>query len=193
MAIRCFCLHNSKKCSNFAGDLQLNMVNKLFHKINPVQRRVIYITIAILATIPLLIKPVFTFQSDIGMNYERVYSMSMTRFTLTLTDLETGFSHVKGKQSVVGLLCCAIAMTGCTILCGVWYYRRRLLKKICNITIFFAILYYLFMVFYAMLLMDQFSATLWPNWVAFMPIIVLEMMLLVRRNISKQMKASRER
>jgi hypothetical protein len=125
------------------------------------------------------------------MNYERVYSMTPSTFTLTLTDLETGFSHVKGTESVAGLLWCAVAMLAGCVLCGVWYYRRRLLKKLCSITIFFAVFYYLLMLFYALLLMEQYSATLWPNWAAFMPLIVLEMMLLIRRNVSNQMRSSK--
>lgn len=157
------------------------------------QRRVVYIVVALVATIVLFFKPVFTFQPDTGINYERVHSMTLTTYTMTLTDLETGFSHVAKQRSVAGLLVCSIAMLIGCIACGIWYYRRRLLKKICNVTIFFAVLYYLLMLYYAIVLMDDYSATLWPNWVAFMPIIVLEMMLLVRRNISKQMEASRER
>lgn len=157
------------------------------------QRRIVYIAIAFLASLLLFFKPVFTFQSDTGMIYERSFSMSLSTFTLTLTDLETGFSHVKAQKSVAGLLVCTIAMFLGTVSCGVWYYRRRLLKKLCNITIFFTVLYYLFMLYYAIYLMDTYFATLWPNWAAFMPVIVLEMMLLIRRNVSKQLESIRER
>ena len=169
------------------------MQNESLENIRFIRRRIVYIAIALVATIVLFFKPVFTFQSDTGINYERTYSMSVTTFTMTLTDLETGFTHVARQRSVAGLLCCAIAMCIGCIACGVWYYRRRLLKKLCNITLFFAVLYYLFMLYYAIVLTDDYSATLWPNWAALMPVIVLEMMLLVRRNISKQMDASQER
>ena len=148
-------------------------------------RRWIYMAVAIAASILLLNKPVFSFQEDIGIIYVRSFSMNATTFFVTQTELRTGAQQIVSTRSVHGLYYCAIILLIGSSLCFLCFFDERWRTSIAIITAVVAGIYYIFLVYYAIIIAQDYYATLYPNIVAIMPALILEAMLLVRRNIAR--------
>ncbi len=166
------------------------MASKIYKILKePLVRHFIFVLAAIVATAFLPSKPIFSFQSDKGIIYERSFSMDRHQFVVTQTDLATGAEHVTATMSVNGLYYCYLGMLFGSIACMLCFFSRRKTVKVCHFVIAVAGLYYGLAVFYALRIADQYYATLFPTITIILPAIVIQMMLLTRRNI---LRATRE-
>ena len=146
-------------------------------------RRWIYMLIAIGASMFLLSHPVFSFKEDQGIIYIRSFSMDKTTFYVTQTELKTGAEHITATMSVKGLYYCNWAMLLGCILCFFCFFSFSWRMRLALITAFIAGIYYVLMVFYALRMSDNHYATLYPNVIALLPAVVLQMMVFLRHNI----------
>ena len=150
-------------------------------------RRWAYMAVAILAAVILLHHPVCNFLDDKGIIYVRSFSMTQEEFVVTQTDLHTQVSNITAKMSVKGLYYCIEAMIAGTILCFLCFFSDRWRIIIAVITAFIAGFYYVILVYYISKIAELHYATVYPNFMAILPAIVCQMMLLIRRNIYDQM------
>lgn len=146
-------------------------------------RRWIYMVVAIVAAALLPVKPVFSFLEDKGIIYVRSFSMDQREFVVTQTELATGAEQVTSTMSVKGLYYCQRAMLLGTILCFLCFYHYRWRIALCSIVAVICGIYYALMAIYAMRMADMHFTTLYPNWPAILPALVLQMMLMTRRNV----------
>jgi hypothetical protein len=146
-------------------------------------RRWAYMAVAILASALLFLKPVFSFGDDKGIIYVRSFQMDRTHFWVTQTELETGIEHVTAVMSVKWLDRCNKIMLWGSILCLLCFFNNQWRFWIALATSLAAGVYYLFMAYYAMKISDLHYATLYPTVMAILPAIVLQMMVLVQRNV----------
>jgi len=160
------------------------MINK---RANTMHKRLIYLAVAIIASAVLFLKPVFSFQDDSGIKYVRHFSMTNTDFVETLTPFDTTTHASIVKMPVRGLLYCNILMLCGSILCLLSFFDEQKQIWICIITSVFVGAYYVMMIWYAIRISDVFFATLYPNYMAILPIVVLQMMLMTRREIVHEM------
>ena len=146
-------------------------------------RRIIYMTVAIVASAMLFTRPVFKFQEDKGIIYIRSFSMDEKVFEVTQTEIETNITKVVNTVSVKGLYFCNIAMLCGSILCFLCFFSRRWRMRIAIGTAVAAGVYYAFMAYYALMMVDSHYATLYPSFMAILPAIVMQMMVMTRHNI----------
>ena len=147
-------------------------------------RRWIYMSIAIIAAALLGTRPVFNFQSDTGMLYTRSFSMEdQKQFVVTQRELSTGAEEVAAILSVKGLYYCSKAMLWGSMLCLLCFFSYRGRMTLIFVTVAAAGLFYILMIVYAIRMTDQHYATLYPNFAAIWPAIVLQAMLLTRSNM----------
>ena len=146
-------------------------------------RRWAYMVVAIVAAGVLPMKPVFNFQEDKGIIYIRSFSMDKEMFYVTQTELSTGASEVVSTKSVAGLYYCARTMYYLCILCLLCFFSNKWRMWICVITAVCAGAYYILMLYYAVTITDNFYTTLYPTYMALLPAVVLQMMILVRQNV----------
>ena len=140
--------------------------------------------VAIAAAALLGTRPIFNFQSDRGILYTRSFSMEDQKlFVVTQTELRTGAEEVAATMSVKGLYYCSRAMLWGSILCLLCFFSYRGRMSMIYATIAAAGIFYVLMLVYAMRMSDQHYATLYPNFAAVLPAVVLQAMILVRRNI----------
>ena len=150
-------------------------------------RRWIYISIAIIAAALLGTRPVFNFQSDTGILYTRSFSMEdQKQFVVTQRELSTGAEEVAAIMSVKGLYYCSKAMLWGSILCLLCFFSYRGRMTLIFVTVAAAGLFYILMIVYAIRMTDQHYATLYPNFAAIWPAIVLQAMLLTRSNMIRE-------
>ena len=150
-------------------------------------RRWIYMAIAIIAAALLGTRPVFNFQSDTGMLYTRSFSMEdQKQFVVTQRELSTGAEEVAAILSVKGLYYCSKAMLWGSILCLLCFFSYRGRMTLIFVTVAAAGLFYILMIVYAIRMTDQHYATLYPNFAAIWPAIVLQAMLLTRSNMIRE-------
>ena len=150
-------------------------------------RRWIYMSIAIIAAALLGTRPVFNFQSDTGILYTRSFSMEdQKQFVVTQRELSTGAEEVAAIMSVKGLYYCSKAMLWGSILCLLCFFSYRGRMTLIFVTIAAAGLFYILMIVYAIRMTDQHYATLYPNFAAIWPAIVLQAMLLTRSNMIRE-------
>ena len=150
-------------------------------------RRWIYMSIAIIAAALLGTRPVFNFQSDTGMLYTRSFSMEdQKQFVVTQRELSTGAEEVAAILSVKGLYYCSKAMLWGSILCLLCFFSYRGRMTLIFVTVAAAGLFYILMIVYAIRMTDQHYATLYPNFAAIWPAIVLQAMLLTRSNMIRE-------
>ena len=150
-------------------------------------RRWIYISIAIIAAALLGTRPVFNFQSDTGILYTRSFSMEdQKQFVVTQRELSTGAEEVAAIMSVKGLYYCSKAMLWGSILCLLCFFSYRGRMTLIFVTVAAAGLFYILMIVYAIRMTDQHYATLYPNFAAVLPAIVLQAMLLTRSNMIRE-------
>ena len=150
-------------------------------------RRWIYMSIDILAAALLGTRPVFNFQCDTGMLYTRSFSMEdQKQFIVTQRELSTGAEEVVEVMSVKGLYYCSKAMLWGSILCLLCFFSYRGRMTLVLFSVATAGLFYILMIVYAYRMTDQHYVTLYPNFAAIWPAIVLQAMLLTRRNIIQE-------
>lgn len=150
-------------------------------------RRWIYMSIAIIAAALLGARPVFNFQSDTGMLYTRSFSMEdQKQFVVTQRELSTGAEEVAAIMSVKGLYYCSKAMLWGSILCLLCFFSYRGRMTLIFVTVAVAGLFYILMIVYAIRMTDQHYVTLYPNFAAIWPAIVLQAMLLTRSNMIRE-------
>ena len=148
-------------------------------------RRWAYMAIAVLASFLLTAGPAFSFLEDRGITYVRSFDMTQKTFFAFQTEIGTANQEIVATMSVKGLYYCYLAMLFSSIgaLLFLMHPKGRLLM--CDIAILAAGIYYVLLVVYALRISDVYFATLAPTWVAFMPAVVLEMMVLTHRNVIK--------
>ena len=146
-------------------------------------RRWIYMVVAIVATVLMPLKPVFSFQEDKGIIYVRSFEMDQKEFHVIQTELATGIRQVTEVMSVKGLYYCYKIMLWGTILALLCFFTRRGRVFICTMVMLVCAAYYVFMIVYALRMSDTYFATLYPNIMSVLPAIVLQMMLLTRHNV----------
>lgn len=150
-------------------------------------RRWIYMSIAIIAAALLGTRPVFNFQSDTGILYTRSFSMEdQKQFVVTQRELSTGAEEVAAIMSVKGLYYCSKAMLWGSILCLLCFFSYRGRMTLIFVTVAAAGLFYILMIVYSIRMTDQHYATLYPNFAAIWPAIVLQAMLLARSNMIRE-------
>lgn len=149
-------------------------------------RRWAYMAIAILASCLLFLKPVFKFNDDKGIIYVRSFDMDQTHFWVTQTELDTGIEHITAVMSVKWLYRINKAMLWGCIICLLCFWSNRWRFWIALITACIAGAYYVFMAYYAMKIAEDHYATLYPTITAFLPAIVLQMMILVQQNVRRE-------
>ena len=150
-------------------------------------RRWIYMSIAIIAAALLGTRPVFNFQSDTGILYTRSFSMEdQKQFVVTQRELSTGAEEVAAIMSVKGLYYCSKAMLWGSILCLLCFFSYRGRMTLIFVTVAAAGLFYILMIVYAIRMTDKHYATLYPNFAAVLPAIVLQAMLLTRSNMIRE-------
>jgi peptidoglycan/LPS O-acetylase OafA/YrhL len=155
-------------------------------------RRWAYMIVAIIATIILLHVPVFSFRDDKGIFYIRSFSMDQTTFYVTQTEIKTGAEEVTATMSVAGLYYCAKAILYLCIITLLCFFNKKWRMTLCVVTAVLAGAYYIVMVYYAMKMTDTHYTTLSPTIYAVLPAIVLQLMLLVRRNVASAIMAHNE-
>ena len=147
-------------------------------------RRWVYMAIAIVAAALMPLKSVFSFQTDRGIIYERSFSMDDRTFYVVQTELDTGKAHLVATMPVKGLHYCYLAMLYGSILCLLCFYPEWRVW-VCVFTAVAAGMYYVLMAYYAVVIAEDYYATLYPNYMAILPAVVLQMMVLTRRNVIK--------
>lgn len=168
------------------------MASKIYKiRKEPLFRHLLFTFVAIVAVALLPSKPVFSFQSDKGIIYERSFSMDRHQFVVTQTDLATGAEHVTDTMSVNGLYYCYLGMLFGSIVCLFGFFSRKGIK-ICHFVIAVAGVYYGLAIFYALRMTDLHYATLFPTITIILPAIVIQMMLLARRNILRAPRNEKE-
>ena len=155
-------------------------------------RRWVYMAIAIVTAALMPTRPVFNFQDDKGIIYVRSFSMDQHTFYVTQTELATGASEVTSTMSVAGLYYCARVLLYLCIACLLCFFSDRWRMWLCIISIVCAGAYYILMMYYAMEITDNFYTTLYPNFMALLPAVVLQMMVLVRQSIARTLMERNE-
>lgn len=145
-------------------------------------RRWCYMLIAIAAAAFLFTRPVFSFQEDKGIIYVRSFSMTQTEFVVTQTELATGAKQVVDTMPIKGLYYCNEVILWGTILCFLCFFKPWRIW-VCNLTAIACGVYYCIMIYYAIQMSDIHYATLYPNLMAIVPAVILEMMIITRHNV----------
>jgi hypothetical protein len=144
-------------------------------------KRAIYMLVAIVASVLLLKTPALSFQGDKGIIYIRNYSMDQKMFYGTQTEIATGLEEVYATMSVKGLYYCSWMLVILTIACFLCSFWSKWRCNICVGAIICASVFYALLIFYALRITDQYNATVYPNWAALLPAIVIQLMILVRK------------
>lgn len=154
--------------------------------------RWIYMVVAIVASVLMLYHPALNFLDDKGIRYVRSFSMTQTEMIVTQTDLETKADTATATMSVKGLYFCVIAMIVGSGLCLLCFFNDRWRIIIAIGTACIAGFYYVLLVYYILQMSDKHYATLYPNYMAILPAIVCQMMLLTRRSIFQEIADTEE-
>lgn len=152
-------------------------------------RRLIYLILAILCSIMPLISPVFHFHSDTGMLYERSYKMSYTTVQTILTEHTTGIYNYGDSLSITKLtITLSLLIVCCIIIFGMNFTYRRYTMWACYAAVAIGVIYYIMLIDLGVQISDDLCATFSPNWSLFFPAISMEMLLMVKLNIEKDIK-----
>ena len=146
--------------------------------------RWLYMILAIIVSALMFKGSVFSFQEDKGIIYIRSFTMDEQVFSVIQTDLHTNVGEVTATMSVSGLYYCNWALLITCIACFLCFFSKRWRMILCIIAVVLAGAYYILMIYYAMQITENHFATLTPNFWAVLPAIVLQLMLIVRRNVS---------
>ena len=142
-----------------------------------------YMLLAIMVCALLFKSTVFSFQEDKGIIYIRSFEMDQQTFSVIQTDMSTQAEEVVATMSVKGLYYCNWAMYITCIACFLCFFSSRWRMALCIIAALLAGAYYILMIIYAIQITEVHFATLTPNLWAVLPAIVLQLMLMVRRNV----------
>jgi len=112
--------------------------------------------------------------------------MDQQTFYVIQTDLKTNVEEVVETMSVKGLYYCNWALLTTCIACFLCFFSSRWRMSLCVLAVIFAGAYYIIMIYYAMQITENYFATLTPNLWAVLPAIVLQLMLIVRRNVLRK-------
>ena len=150
-------------------------------------KRILFMLIAIGASYLLLDIPTLSFHSDTGIIYVRDYSMTTELFTVTQTELKTGVAIVAETMSVKGFKFCAYAMLTFACLAFLCFFNTMWRSILCLFSALSAGLYYGLMIYYSIQIAENHMATVYPNWGAILPFIVILMMELVRKDTTRSL------
>ena len=145
--------------------------------------RWVYIGIAVIASVLLLCRPVFSFQQDKGILYTRHYKIDNKKVTVIQTGLEDHIEYVLETRSIIALHVLGHLMLWSSVAVLLLFFDPIRQHQATLLPIVFAALYYVFVIYYAVDITDRFFATLYPSWPVLMPAVVIEMMVLVRKGI----------
>ena len=152
-------------------------------KLAAMYRRWAYMAVAILATALLTVGPLFSFYSDQGVIFVRTGTINQHEFAILQTEIENGITHVTETMSVEGLYYCYIAMLIGGIVTILCFYHAEARLWACLFTIAAAAGYYICGIYYYMMITNTFFPTIAPTWIAILPAVVIEMMVLTRKNV----------
>lgn len=130
--------------------------------------------------------PLLSFLSDTGMTYVRSFTMNQHTVEQIQTHLQNGSTELVSSMSVSGLWYCYVALLVCCVLCLLCLVDNRRCLQASALTILVAAVYYVLMLVYILLIVNKFCVTFYPNIGVFMPAIVIQMMILLRHNISDE-------
>jgi len=156
------------------------------YKLRAMYRRWLYMILAIVVSALMFKGSVFSFQQDKGILYIRSFAMDQQTFYVIQTDLKTNVEEVVETMSVKGLYYCNWALLTTCIACFLCFFSSRWRMSLCVLAVIFAGAYYIIMIYYAMQITENYFATLTPNLWAVLPAIVLQLMLIVRRNVLRK-------
>ncbi|MBQ2540125.1 MAG: DUF4293 family protein [Paludibacteraceae bacterium] len=156
-------------------------------------KRWIFMLVAILASIVLLNIPVFRFQSDKGIISNRTYEMDQKNFYVWQTDFETNQKTLVGVVSVNKLYYCNLLIIGTSILCLLCFFSETWRIRLTLLTVFLCGAYYALMLYYAMRLSNEWFPTIYPRVSAILPAVTMEMMILTRKSMLREIRHSDER
>ena len=148
--------------------------------------RLVYVVVAIIASILLFSRPVFSFQQDKGIIYTRHFEMDKNEVRVIQTGLEDHIDYVQDTRSVKALFVLGHLMLWSSVACFLLFFSPFWQRLVAFLPILFAGIYYLFAIYYAVDIIDRFFATMYPSWPLIMPAIIIEMMVLVRKGIDKE-------
>ena len=155
-------------------------------------RRWAYMALAILATWMITLHPVLSFHEDKGIYYTRSFSMDLQQVVVLQTSLDSldpEMKEVLPKQEVVntisvyGLYLLQKLIFWTCIVCFIIFYPTRVRWYLSFVIMALAGVFYVLLVYYALRISDMEFATLAPTWSAFMPAVVIAMMVLLNRNV----------
>lgn len=154
-------------------------------------RRLVYFILAILCSIMPLISPVFRFGADQGIIYERSYRMNFSKIVTLLVENTTGFLTVGESMSVLKMnitLCLFILL--CVVLFIMNFTYRRYTMWGCYAAVAIGVIYYVMVIDCGVRATDDLCASLTLNWSLFFPALSIELLLMARQNIDKDIKGA---
>ena len=148
-------------------------------------RRLAYMAIALTAVCLMRVAPVFSFSTDKGIIYDRSFTMDLQEFQVIQTTLDTHIPQVWATMSVNGLYVVQQILFWAIIVCMLVFYPTKVRWYLSLGIAAAGGVFYFLLIHYALRISDLQYATLAPTWVAFLPAVVIAMMILLNRNVSK--------
>ncbi len=148
-------------------------------------RRLAYMAIALTAVCLMRVAPVFSFSTDKGIIYDRSFAMDLQEFQVIQTTLDTNIPYVWETMSVNGLYVLQQILFWTLIACFVVFYPTKVRWYLSLGIAAAGGVFYFLLIHYALRISDLQYATLAPTWVAFLPAVVIAMMILLNRNVAK--------
>lgn len=152
-------------------------------------RRLVYLLLAIVCNIMPLISPIYRFNADQGIIYERSYRMNLVEITTLLTENTTGIVSKGACQNILPMtIMLALFILSCAVIFIMNFTYRRYTMWGCYVAVVFGVIYYALVIDCGVRATDDLCATLVPNWTLFFPALSIEMMLMTKLNIEKDIK-----
>lgn len=148
-------------------------------------RRLAYMAIALTAVCLMRVAPVFSFSTDKGIIYDRSFTMDLHEFKVIQTTLDTNIPYVWETMSVNGLYVVQQILFWAIIVCMLVFYPTKVRWYLSLGIAAAGGVFYFLLIHYALRISDLQYATLAPTWVAFLPAVVIAMMILLNRNVAK--------
>ena len=148
-------------------------------------RRLAYMAIALTAVCLMRVAPVFSFSTDKGIIYDRSFTMDLHEFKVIQTTLDTNIPYVWETMSVNGLYVVQQILFWAIIVCMLVFYPTKVRWYLSLGIAATGGVFYFLLIHYALRISDLQYATLAPTWVAFLPAVVIAMMILLNRNVAK--------
>jgi hypothetical protein len=147
-------------------------------------RRWAYMAVAIVASFLINAGPVFSFHPDKGIQYTRSFQMDLHEVQVIQTTLDTNISQVWETMSVNGLYVMYRILFWSCILCVFLFYPTRVRWYISFVIMAEGAAFYGLLIYYALRISEEY-ATFALTWVAFMPAVVIAMMVALNRNVAQ--------